>query len=596
MKTVDSSQLESLFPIISITRNYSWDKGKRDLIAGLTVALFTIPQAMAYALIAGFPPTMGIYTAVVASILGAVFGSSEFLINGPTNAISVMIASNIALLASQGDPHKLIILLTLMIGISQCIVAAFKAGTLTRFVSEPVLIGFTAGAGIYIAVNQLPAALGLGKKEIVETLGSWKPISNVVFDFARDLMSVAMSNWVAIAVSLGTILMVRGFQMLEKPGKQRLPATFLTVVIVSVITYLLGLGTNDGPNRIKIVQDIEPVTRALPTLLLPDVSLDKIISLIGPTFAIALLGAVEAIAIGKSLASQRGQRFSANRQLVGEGACNIGAALVGGFASSGSFTRTAVNYEAGAVTRWSCILSGLLVLVLVLAFAPMANFIPVSVLAGLLIHIGFRLVNMAKVKYIFNSTNADKAVMITTFVGVLVLPQLEQALFLGVGLSLILALRRAEGFKLRLYEESEDGHLVEVPISSIAESPIVTLDLQGELFFATAETLEHRLKDILQDGHPYIVLRLQQAYKMDITCADALIHVSREARELGGRLLLSGVRPGTFATLQRAGVVREIGEDAVFIAETTLLGSTNKAIHYAQELASREPAVAKSSA
>jgi SulP family sulfate permease len=585
MKTPEASRLEALVPIIGVTKRYSFAKAKSDAGAGLTVALFAVPQAMAFALIAGFPPTSGIYTAIVASIVAPLFGSSEFLINGPTNAIAVMLASNVALLASQGDPQRLIVLLTLMIGLVQLLGAALRAGNLTRFVSEPVLVGFTAGAGIYIAVNQLPSALGLEHSQIAPTIAGWKPLHNVVFDLVRDLTSVAQANWVAALVTLSTVVLVRLLQHFEKARDRRLPTTFLTVVLVSAATYLLGLGTASGPLKIELVQDIQPITRSLPHLVLPDLNLDNVLNLLGPAFAVALLGAVESVAIAKALAVRRSQKFVANRQLVGEGAANIAAALVGGFASSGSFTRSAMNFEAGAETRWSSIMSGLFVLMLVLVFGPLANFIPIGVLAGLLIHVGTRLMNMAKMKYVFQSTNADRTVMLLTFAGVLLFPHLEQALFVGVGTSLVLALRRAESFKLRLYDESSDGHLVEVPMSSLANREVVTLDLQGELFFATAESLGQRLKDILYTGHPFIVLRLQQAYNMDITCADALIQVSQEARRLGGRLLLSGVRTGTHATLQRAGVIAEIGEDAVFIAEPTLLGSTNKALSYARELA-----------
>src|SRR5688572_7447679 len=151
---------ERLFPFVRTLRGYGTSALRPDLVAGLTTALFAVPQAMAYALIAGFPPASGIATAVAASILGAAFGSSEFLINGPTNAISVMLAANAALFAAQGDAVQAIVLMTLFIGVVQCIAGLARVGTLTRFVSEPVLIGFTAGAGAYIVVNQLPSFLG----------------------------------------------------------------------------------------------------------------------------------------------------------------------------------------------------------------------------------------------------------------------------------------------------------------------------------------------------------------------------------------------------------------------------------------------------
>lgn len=558
-------------------------------MAGLTVALFTIPQAMAYALIAGFPPSTGIATAIAASILGAIFGSSQFLINGPTNALAAMLASNVALLASHGDPKQLVILLTLMIGVGQCLASLLKAGSFTRFVSEPVLAGFTAGAGIYIVVNQLPAAFGLEKKQIASTIGGWEPPKDVLFDFIRTLISLAKINYVAILVVIGTILMVRGFQWLEPKTKQRIPATFLTVILISFLAYLFHLGDKGAAHKIKLVKDIEPITRSLPTLVFPQLDTKSMLGMIGPALAIGLLGAVEAIAIAKSLAARVGHKFDANKQLVGEGACNIAAALVGGFAASGSFTRTAVNFEAGAVTKMSAILSGLLVLSMVLLFGPLANYIPLAVLAGLLIHIGFRLVNLPKVKLIMKTTVADRRVVIATFIAVMLFPDLAYALFFGVGVSVFQAIRRAEGFKLALLVENDHGQLVEEPlVASSSVGPIVTLDLQGELFFAAAEELEHKLKAVLESGPRYIVLRLQQSYNMDLTCAEALAFVSDEARRRGGRLILSGLRPGMYGTLERACVVEKVGDDALFAHEPTLLGSTHKAIDFAQSLLSAE--------
>lgn len=576
-----------LLPIVGITRAYSFGKAKRDLIAGLTVALFTIPQSMAYALIAGFPPAAGIATAVVASIAGAVFGSSEFLINGPTNAICVMIASNAAILASNGDPKQAVIVMTLMIGVMQCVGALFKVGAFTRFVSEPVLTGFTAGAGIYIAVNQLPSALGIEKAGLVRDFGGWEPMHNAVFDLLRTLLSLSQAQGTTFGVALGTFALVRLIQWADTRWlKRRLVAPIIVVATVTLVAYLLHLGDSSrGGEKIKLVRDIEPIARSFPSFVFPTLDWTQVKSLISPMIAIGILGAVEAIAIGKSLANRAGHAFSANKQLVGEGACNVAASLVGGFASSGSFSRTAVNFEAGAVTRYSCIFSGLLVMVIVLLFAPAANYIPIAVLSGMLIHIGLKLVNAAKIKLISKSTIGDRRALLLTFVAVLISPDLEYALFAGIAISLFQALRRAEGFKLALLEEDENGHLIETPTEGRMLGKVATFDLQGELFFAAAEELENQLRSLFDGNTRFVVLRLQQAYNMDLTCTEAIAFAGQHARSLGGRLILSGVRPGMYGTLERSGAIDLLGSEAVFRHEPTLLGSTKKAIDFAEQLA-----------
>jgi len=555
---------------------------RRDLIAGLTVALFTIPQAMAYALVAGFPPSAGIMTAVAASIMGAVFGSSAFLVNGPTNAIAVMLAAHIALSPELGDPVARIVGLTLLIGAIQLLAGALRLGSLTRFVSEPVLTGFTAGAGIYIAVNQLPALLGIEHADLVTELWGWTPPHNCLFDLARSLASIGNSHGAALAIGIATFVMVRGLQWLEPRLRRRLPAPFLTVLLLTLVVWLLGLG-EAGPDALRLVRDIQPVMRELPELVWPSLHWAQIGDLLSTALAIGMLGAVEAIAIAKLLAARMDHRFNANRQLIGEGMCNFGAALVGGFASSGSFTRTAVNFESGAVTRWSVIYSGLLVLAIVWLLAPAADYIPIAVLAGTLIHIGLKLVNLGRMRLMMQTTGADRRVLLVTFLGVLLTPHLEYALFLGITMSIIHALRRAESFRLVLIEPTSDGHWRESPLDFDRCADVVAIDLQGELYFAGAEVLESRLKTLFQHGARAIVLRLSHAYNLDATSAEALASVARHARARQCHLLLSGVKPGMYGTLERAGLVREMGIESIFRHTPELFADTHKALACARE-------------
>ena len=264
--------------------------------------------------------------------------------------------------------------------------------------------------------------------------------------------------------------------------------------------------------------------------------------------SIAVMGAVESIAISKVLAGRAGHPFDANRQLFGEGMANLGAALVGGFASSGSFSRTAVNHEAGAVTRVSAVLSGVLALLIVVALAPAANMIPIAALAGTLVHVGLRLVDVWRLRAMFSTTPGDRAVLVVTFLGVLLVEHLETALIVGVWLSLYFALRRAEGFKMRIMKFDAEGALREVPEpdGSFTEAGEVTvLNLQGELFFAAADELQTELLKLFNDTKTrFIVLRLQEAYNMDATAAIALSNVAREAQSRGAAWCCAGCAPG----------------------------------------------------
>ncbi len=585
---VSEKLLARLFPFLTTLREYKAGHARPDLIAGLTVALFTVPQAMAYALVAGFPPAAGLSTAIIASILGAAFGSSEFLINGPTNAIAVMLAAHAALLGAQGDPIGSVVLLTLLIGVVQVIAGYVRLGTLARFVSEPVLIGFTAGAGVYIVINQLPAFLGIDKAYIVKDLWGFVPPKSAAFDLVRLLRSLDGTKLMTASLAMLTLVTVRGLQRLEPRLGRKLPAPFFAMLLVTGIVWYFGLDHAGGGEAVRVVRDIEPLTRDLPGLRLPAIDFQRAHALFGPALAIGLMGAVEAIAVGKTLAARAGHKFDASRQLVGEGFCNLGAALVGGFASSGSFSRTAVNFEAGAVTRMSCIASGVLVAVLVFAFAPVANLIPIAALAGTLVHIGLKLVDVARLKVMFDATTGDRSVLLTTFAAVLFVEHLEAALLIGIAVSVYYALRRAEGFKLRVLWMGNDGSLRESSEGKPVEADVITvLNLQGELFFAAAEELHAELIKLLDTRARVIVLRVQEAYNLDATTAQAIVKVANEARKRGGRLLLCGVRPGMYGTFERAGLIPQIGQDALFVAEREYLASTRRAVRYAQELAAK---------
>lgn len=577
---------ERLLPLVGTVRRYELAQLRPDFVAGLTTALFAVPQAMAYALIAGFPPASGIATAAVASVFGAAFGSSEFLINGPTNALSVMLAANAALFAAQGDPVRSVVFLTLLVGLVQLIAGFLRVGSLTRFVSEPVLTGFTAGAGVYIVINQLPAFLGVDKAAIRPDLWGYVPPHGALFDLARLLRSLDGVHVVTAALSLLTLATVRVLQRMESRVGRRLPAPFVAVVLTTLVVWLLGLDQPGSPERVRVVRDIEPLTRHMSAYLdfTFDFDLVHVSALIGPAIAIAFMGSVEAIAIGKMLAARASHRFDAGRQLIGEAVCNLGAALVGGFASSGSFSRTAVNYETGAVTRMSCIFSGALVMVLVLLFAPQSNVIPIAALAGTLVHIGLKLVDVVRLRLVFGTTAGDRIVLLTTFACVLLAEHLENALLVGVAMSIYYALRRAEGFKLRELEEGADGSLREAsPSNPEQRRGVLMLNLQGELYFAAAEELQSELSRALERAR-VIVLRVQEAYNMDATTAQAIASVAEHAQRRGGRLLLCGVRPGMYGTFERAGLLPRIGTDALFPAEHELLASTHKALRYADQL------------
>ena len=572
-------------PIVRTIRSYRGEYLRGDLTAALTVAMFAIPQSMAYALVAGVPPVHGLYAAIVASILGAAFGSSNFLIDGPTNAISVMLAANLGLLAGGGDPVAVMLAITVLTGAIQIAVGALRLGSITRFVSMPVLHGFTAGAGVYIVAGQLPAMFGLPSKPPPIVLGGLELQPTCLTKIVGTVLHLGETNLVALALALGTFTIIRSIRWWERRTDRRLPATLIGIVAATIACELLGLSNPElGAAKVRIVADIQEISRTLPSLHLPDFMSVPPQGLLGPAAAIAVLGSIEAIAIARTLADRSGQDFDANQQLIGEGVANVGTGLFGGITSSGSFTRSAVNYGAGANTRLAGVLCGLMVLVLLLAFAPLANRIPIAALAGSLLHVALILVDPRKIKTSMTTTRADRWGLLITFTLVLMLSHLEQALLVGIAVSLAIVTRRAERFNLHRLELGDDGELHEGDYSRPRPGDaIVALDVHGELFFSTVDAFERKLRPLTTGGTQILILRLRNARNVDSTVCEGIVRLAEALRASGGRMIFAGVPQGTEGTLRRAGVIDRLGEQCLFPTEGRVYRSTRHAIEWAKD-------------
>ncbi|MFH1468045.1 MAG: SulP family inorganic anion transporter [Pseudomonadota bacterium] len=581
---LSQKSLTDWIPLVDTVRRYRFADLWADLPAALTVALFAIPQAMAYAMVAGVPPVHGLYAAVIACLLTSVFQSSQFLINGPANAMSVMLASNVALFAAGGDPLAMVLVLTVVAGLLQIGMGLLGLGTVTRFVSTPVLHGFAAGAGVYIVANQLPALLGLHGPLPRLQIGDLTLERTCVVQVIATATRLGDTHLASVALGFGTFAAIRLMRIAERRWKRRLPSTLLGLVLATVASELLRLGAGPaGPHRVQVVADIQHITRHLPSLTLPDLTLIPPTQLLGPALVLAILGTIEAIAIARTLADRSGHNFDPNQQLVAQGIGNMGAGLFGGIASTGSFTRSAVNFEAGARTRMSGVLAGVMVMVLVLAFGPLADRIPVPALAGSLVHVATILVDRKHLQRAMATTRADRFGLLVTFGAVLVLSHLEQALFLGIGISLALAMRRAHRVEVQRLVEGPDGELHEAPLGVPGDAPVTMLNVEGELFFAAVDQLESALRPFTHGG--VLVLRMRSARNLDATICEALARLAEGTRQAGGHLVLCGIMPGAVETLRRAGLLGALGPDAIFPAEVEVYGASRKAMVRAHRLA-----------
>lgn len=546
-----SAGIIAFFPFIKTIRKYSFEKFRCDIVAALTVAIVALPQSMAYAIIAGINPKYGLYASIVPVIVSSLFGSSKFLIAGPTNAISMVLSSTLASAMIAGtvveklpDDQKIAILflLAFMIGAIQLIMGLARFGQLINFISHSVIIGFTTGAGFLIAFNQLKNLLGI-------SIGSTHHIAETA---VRLFESVGQTNWHSLSLGLFTI----AFIIIAKRISAKIPGPFLAMLASAVLVGIFGLG-NFG---VKLIGNIP---QSLPPLSSFPWNRDYFDALFLPALAIAILGIVEALSIAKSIANSSGERINGNQEFIGQGLSNIAAAFTSGMPGSGSFTRSAVNFKAGARTRLAGVFSGLVVLLTLLLFASFTRFIPIPSLAGILMVIAYSMIDKKGFVLSFRATRTDRMVMITTMLTTIFF-ELEQAVYVGVFLSVILFLRKVSHPQIiKVIPRKEDNKFI--PYSEgIDNCPQLSIyQIDGSLFFGAIEEMEQKLYSFDNSQVKAVVVRMRGVRIIDATGVHALEKFIEDCHKHNTRLVLTGIRPAVMKVLDDSGLSEVIGSDNV---------------------------------
>lgn len=518
-----------------------------DLRAGLNVALLAFPQGMAYALIAGLPIEYGIYGSAVAALVGPIFAKSRYITMGPTNATSVLLLSAFASLGITGsDQLMLVPLLVLLTGVFIMLGAYFKVANLVQYISRSVITGYITAAALLIITNQIPKTLGLdldGQK-------------GATFFESVQLIAGALNTTqsVTLGVSLLTALL---FILLSWKFKS-LPNVAISLIVLSVVSALWIDGTHE-------VAHLSQIDTHAWTLSAPQVSLDALSLLAGPALAIALLCVLEGISIGKSLAAKTGARLDANQAMFSIGASNIACALLSGMPASGSLTRSSLAESSGIHTPVASILSGLIILAGAFAVGPFTKYIPQCTLAVLVIAIGVSLINKRTIKIVTRATRSDAIVFGMTFGSSMLLP-LDTAIYIGVGVSIMLFLKKVARPDMVEYAFNEKGELAEMPNQSSRELPEVSIvHVEGELFFGAADLFRDQMRRICEDPNlKIVVLKMRNAHHMDATGVMALEELVRYMNEMGRYLILSEAKVDLIRVLKNAGLYDYIEARNIF--------------------------------
>lgn len=559
---------------------YSWPTARADFLAGITVAAISLPQSIAYALIAGVDPRYGLYAAIVFTAVAGVLGSSRHLINGPTGAVSLVVFSALAFIDPQArfDAYEALFLLSVLIGIVQIAIAVLKLGDLTRYISESVVTGFIVGAAFLTIIGQVANALG------VKAQGTGH--QHVLYRLWLTLTQNGSVNPRALTISIGAIVLALVSRRLVK--RFRLPQfdMFFVLIVVSAGAWLAGWSEHGGIVK-PAVSLIEAVPASLPSPHIPEIKWHWFLDMSGSAAAIAVLGLLEALAIAKAIAHKSGQQLDYNRQILAEGVGN----LVGGFframPGAGSLSRTAINYQAGALTRFSGVFTAGIVAVVVLTLGPLTAYIPKAALAGLLVVAAARLIDVERLRYIVRGSRYDATLLIATAVAAVFI-DIEFAILIGVALSVLWYVPRAARLKATELVVTPERVVRERLPSDPPARDVHIVDLEGELFFGAAPDLEQHLAHAAararQQGVDYLVLRVKRVRNPDVVALEVLEKFLRDAKAAGLTVLLAGVRPELLAAIRRVGAALYIDDALIFPEEDENFSATLKAIRKAYAL------------
>ena len=576
-----TSGLFRWIPALDSLRTYSRGAFQADLLAGLSVAAVAVPQAMAYAMIAGLPAEYGLYTAIVMTAVGAVLDSSRQLINGPTNAISIALLSAVGGIANPDERVQAAVMMALLIGSIQLVISFARLGDLTRYISHSVIVGFTAGASLLLVLDQMKNLLGLKQMGDVH--------DHFLYRFWLSMTEGGSIHPLTLEIGLASIALVLALRWVKRKLDWPLVPEFLVVVIVMAAATAAWGWDQQG---VKVVGDIPA---KLPSFQLPHFDAVRMQDMASSALAIALLGLLEAISMAKAIAAVTRQKLDLNQQCLSEGVANFTGSFFQCMPGSGSLTRSAINQQAGAQTQWSGVVSAAAVALIMLAFAPWARFIPRSALAGLLMLTAARMVNLHDLRFHWRTSNFDAAIVAATAIGAFAI-SIEFCVLIGVFLSFMLAVPRTGQMHLTEFFVARDGRILERLRDDEVCDCLRIFGLEGEMYFGSGVSLEQHLETIeerLGDETQVVVLRLKRARNPDAVGVSLLDHFVDRMNARGVVLVVCGVRHGMFVCFEKSGVIDKIGRDNVFLEQPVRQTSTMLAVEHAQRLVHRPCAICR---
>lgn len=575
---------------------YSWATFRQDLFAGFSVSLITMPQAMAFALVAGLPLSCGLLAAIFPAILAAAFGSSRHLVVGPNNATAILVQYGTSEIlytfyrdvsGTQREMLALQILtqLTLLVGFFQFLAAVFKLGRLTQFVSHSVVVGYLGGTALAVVVNQLFTFFGLNAPPQAYSLYEK---GTFILTHLKDI------HIPTFLVGLGSI----SFLLIIKRLHPKIPAGVVMLIVAGLAVHFLGLSsysptgllgfdTKVHTTTVAIVGDTGEVQDIVPVISRPFFDSAILNNLLPVAFAIALLTTLETTSVAKALAATTGQRLRVNQEIFGLGLANLLSSFIGALPCCGSPSRSSLNLHEGGKTRFSAIYSAICVGLIVMIFSFFVTRTPLAALSAILLVSSINIVNFKQFFLCLKATRSDAMVLIATLLSCIFL-SLDIAFYIGIVISITLYLKKAAVPHLIECTFDESGRLGSLDSAKKREHKLIrVINVQGELFFGAADIFQSTLKSIAEDDTTtkVIILRLKNARDIDATACLALQQLNDYLKGSGRFLLACGLTYPSWHVLCDSGIVEQMGKDNLFILdEKNPHLSLQKAIQRAKEL------------
>ncbi len=533
---------------------------RADATAGLLGMVLALPQGIAFAALAGLPVEMGLYTAIVSSVVAALAGSSWHLVSGPTNAISLALLAMLSPLAAAGSTAyvQLVLVLTLLVGLMQWLIGALRLGALANFISPTALFGFTAGAALLIALHALADVLGLDSQGVrgagpllAHLAGQWQAV-----------------QWPALGVALGTAAVAWGVRW----RLPRWPHMLMGLAGGTGLALLWGVWSGaQGSEGATVLRTVGQIPTPWPSFGVPQVPWSQLPELLGLAFALTIVALGQTISMAKALAAQSGQRLDANREFMGQGLSNVVGSFFSCYVSCGSLNRSVPNWQAGARTPLAVVFSALCLLGLVGLVSSWLAHIPMAAIAALLLFVAWNLFDAPRWRELWRVGRRDFWIALATLAATVSL-RLEVAIMLGTLLSLMAFLYRTAKPAMRTMgfdSHAPDRRFVVLGTEAAAlpECPqLKLLRMEGEVYFGALQHVADHLHALRQaPGAPRHLLVMAKSMNfIDLAGADLWARELRLRRAMGGDLYFHRPRPEVLALWQRTGFDRALGADHIF--------------------------------